>query len=189
MAIEFEWPVIPMEPVARADAFDSEDTLFQVKWDGVRVLAYAFPGGVRLFNRRLHERTQQYPELVDALEGLPPGTVLDGEIVALAKNGKPNFPRVLRRDLVHSLIKIKQAALAVPVHYMVFDVLWYAGRETMSLPLWERLEIMDGLKLFPGNIMKVDCEPKYGTALFEAVRNEGLEGIVAKKTDSIYIIG
>lgn len=177
-----DWPVAPMEPVRRAEPFDDQNTLFQVKWDGVRALAYAYPGGgVRLFNRRLRERTAQYPELCAALSGLPAGTVLDGEIIAPDADGKPDFPRVLRRDLVASPAKIKRAADAVPVRYMAFDLLWLDGQTLCPLPLTERFAALDALTLDSALVHRVESVPQAGRALFAAVQAEGLEGVVAKK--------
>ncbi len=188
--IQADWPVAPMEPVRRAEPFDDQNTLFQVKWDGVRALAYAYPGsGVRLFNRRLRERTAQYPELVEALSGLPAGTVLDGEIIAPDADGKPDFPRVLRRDLVASPAKIKRAADAVPVRYMAFDLLWLDGQTLCPLPLTERFAALDALTLDSKLVHRVESVPQAGRALFAAVQAEGLEGVVAKKMGSTYAVG
>lgn len=185
-----DWPIVPMEPVSRLDVPDNPDMLYQVKWDGVRSLAYIYPDRhVRLFNRRLNERTAQYPELVEAASHLPCGTVLDGEIVALGADGKPDFPRVLRRDLVRSALKIKQAMPAVPVCYMVFDVLWINGREVIAAPLSERLKMLQELNFKAGLMYRVESVYETGRALFKAVSTEGLEGIVAKKKNSPYLIG
>lgn len=182
------WPVIPMELTICDAPYDAPDTLFQVKWDGVRCLAYAYPDGVRLYNRRLNARTQQYPELVQGLSTLPKGTVLDGEIVALGPDGKPSFPRVLRRDLARSAAKTSVLTSSVPIHYMVFDVLWDAGEPLYPLPLYKRLERLSRIPL-ASPAFRVDSVPEQGMALFEAARHEGLEGIVAKKADSAYRIG
>lgn len=185
-----DWPVPPMEPVSRPDPFDCPDTLFQVKWDGVRALAYAgSSGGVRLFNRKLHERTAQYPELIGGLAGLSGGTALDGEIVVPGEGGKPDFPRVLRRDLSRSQSKIDQLAGSAPAHYMVFDVLWLAGEPVYPLPLARRLELLEGIGFRSPYIHIVESLPGTGRALFDAVKAEGLEGIVAKRADSPYRIG
>lgn len=185
-----DWPVPPMEPVSRPDPFDNPGTLFQVKWDGVRALAYLGPAGsVRLFNRRLHERTAQYPELVEGLAGLTGGTALDGEIVAPGEGGRPDFPRVLQRDLTRSPSKIKALAGGVPVRYMVFDVLWLAGEPVYPLPLTRRLELLEGIGFRSPLIHVVESLPGTGRALFDAVKAEGMEGVVAKKADSPYRIG
>ena len=184
-----DWPVRPMEPVSIESAFDNADYLFQLKWDGVRILSYVYPNGeIRLFNRHLNERSAQYPELRQALEGLGRGTVLDGEVVTLDSAGKPDFHRVLRRDLVLSPVKIKALINSIPVHYMVFDVLWLNGEKCCSLPLVKRMEILDGIS-FKERIHKIESIPEHGKALFNAVKSEGLEGIIAKKADSVYRIG
>lgn len=185
-----DWPVKPMEPVRVPQAFDASDFLFQIKWDGVRCLAYRGTGaGIRLFNRRLNERTLQYPDLVGALSFLPPGTVTDGEIVALGADGKPSFPLVLQRDLLKSPIKIKMQSERLPVLYMVFDVLWLDGTLLLEKPLYKRLEILKET-FEPGDILHVaDAVEQNGRALFAAVAAEGMEGIVAKQTDSPYLPG
>lgn len=188
---EFDnWPVKPMEPVSCDKPFDSADTLFQIKWDGVRVLAYVYPdNSIRLFNRRLNERTAQYPELVAALNGLCGCTVLDGEIIVPGKDGKPDFPRVLKRDLCRSPQKIAAAARSIGINYMVFDVLWFAGKPVYPLPLTERLEMLNSISFSNNIIHIVESIPESGRALFDAVKSEGLEGIVAKNAQSSYRIG
>jgi len=184
-----DWPVRPMEPQLHMSPFDDPNTLFQVKWDGVRVLSYRYPDGrIRLFNRRLNERTLQYPELTEALSDIPKGTVLDGEIVALGPDGKPDFHRVLRRDLLQSSVKTRLLLPRIPVSYMAFDILWLNGKALYPLPLCERLKKLEDLPL-GGPIHLVDSVRGAGKALFEAVHAEGLEGIVAKKSDSSYRIG
>ncbi len=189
MAMTMEgWPVKPMELVIYDEPYDSADTIFQVKWDGVRCLAYAFPDGIRLFNRKLNARTAQYPELVQCLSFLPKGTVLDGEIIALGADAKPSFPRVLRRDLARSPLKAKIQPAAVPVSYMVFDILWLDEKPLYTLPLAERLDVLNTLPL-KAPVRKVDSVTGHGTALFEAVQAEALEGIVAKKANSPYLFG
>ena len=185
-----DWPVKPMEPVSSPTVVDSADTLYQIKWDGVRVLSYKYPdGSIRLFNRRLNERTDQYPEICAALKNIPSSTVLDGEVIALDQNGRPNFPRVLRRDLVRSSRKIRAALTGVPVHYIIFDLLWYSGKAVYSLPLTDRLMRLADMKLNEGLLRIIDSVPGAGSALFDAAKTEGLEGIVAKKADSAYVIG
>lgn len=185
-----DWPVRPMEPVSSESVIDEDDTLYQVKWDGVRVLAYIEESGVRLFNRNLRERTRQYPELVEQLSALDGDTVLDGEIIALNEYGKPDFPRVLERDLARAVQPGSQFIASRPVYYMVFDVLWYRGENLCDRPLTERLGVLDSLGFDKGSLIhRVESVPGAGTALFAAVKSEELEGIVSKKKDSPYRIG
>ena len=176
----------PMELVTRSDAYDDADTVFQVKWDGVRCLAYAYEDGIRLYNRKLNGRHAQYPEILSALSTLPAGTVLDGEIIAPGPDGKPLLPRLLRRDLACKANTLLTAA--VPVRYMVFDVLWLRGKPMYELELTKRLDALASLSLTEP-ILRVDSVAGRGKALFAAVSEEGMEGIVAKKASSRYLIG
>lgn len=182
------WPIKPMELVIRNEPYDSEDTIFQVKWDGVRCLAYVCPEGVHLFNRKLNARDTQYPELISKLSVLPANTVLDGEIIVLGPDGKPSFPRVLSRDLARSPTKINWLVKAVPIHYMVFDVLWLGGKPLHALPLIVRIHALEKLHL-PEPARRVDSIVDQGKALFNAAKAEDLEGIVAKRMNSPYRFG
>lgn len=182
-------PFYPMEPVIAEQPFDSERHIFQVKWDGVRCLAYADTGGVRLFNRRLNEKTTQYPELLEALQDMPPGTVLDGEIVAPGQDGKPSLYRVLERDQLKSPASIHAQRKSIPIIYMAFDVIFYKGKCIAGEPLVKRQEMLKEL-IHPGDcIHLVESITGRGRALFDAVSKEGMEGIVAKEAQSPYLIG
>lgn len=182
-------PIQPMEPVIREAPFDSQRHLFQVKWDGVRVLAYSTDEGIRLINRRLNERTEQYPELVSALSSLPRGTVIDGEVIALGKDGKPSFPQVMKRDMIRTKSKIQAATAYLPVHYMAFDILWHAGKDITNEPLTVRQRILEETLQAGNTIQLVDSVPGEGIALFQTVEREGMEGIVAKEAESCYLPG
>lgn len=81
-------PLKPMEPISQAVPFDSDKHLFQIKWDGVRCLAYIDNNEVRLYNRKLNERTLQYPEIIQILDIIPKGTILDGEIITMGESLK-----------------------------------------------------------------------------------------------------
>ncbi len=182
-------PIAPMEPLVREEPFDSPLHLFQVKWDGVRVLAYATGEGIRLINRRLNERTEQYPEITAALSSLPAGTVIDGEVIALGADGKPSFPQVMRRDQLRSKNKTAGAAASLPVHYMAFDMLWHGGKDIMHEPLTVRQKILQDSIQPNITVQLVDSIETEGIALFRAVEAEGMEGVVAKVKDSRYLPG
>lgn len=187
MTIPF--PIKPMEPTVLEKPFDSKDHLFQVKWDGVRCLAYTLETGTRLFNRKLNERTEQYPELVEILDKIPRGIILDGEIITLGHDMKPNFRRLLKRDLLNNNIKISQLIKQIPVYYMVFDIVYYANKKIAHMPLTERQEILKAV--LPDNpiVKSVDSIFYKGLTFFNVVKNENLEGIIAKRLDSPYIFG
>ena len=92
------------------EAFDSDEHLFEIKWDGTRALAFIEEGSWRLVNRRRVAMASRYPDL-SCLSKLPPGTVLDGEIVVL-RGGKPDFPALLVREQCRSELKLKQIGRA-----------------------------------------------------------------------------
>src|SRR5438876_735748 len=103
-------------------AFDSDDYLFEIKWDGTRTLAFVEHGGYRLVNRRRIDMTSRYPEF-SFLRELPPGTVLDGEVVVL-RDGKPSFPLLLSREQARVPLKVRSSSRSMPATYIVFDVLY-----------------------------------------------------------------
>lgn len=180
-----------MEPERREEPFDDPGHLFQVKWDGVRVLAHVDRQGfgVRLFNRRLHERTRQYPEIVNSLRRMvvPDQAILDGEVVSLFE-GRPSFQRVLKRDWATTEMAIRAGMVETPVVYVVFDLVLLNREDLTRKPLTERQEAL-GLALPGGDVISRIDSFDSGIALFDGVRARGLEGIVAKKRSSPYIIG
>ncbi len=116
--------------------FDSEQHLFEIKWDGTRMLAFVERDGLRLVNRHRAERTAQYPELA-GLAGLPAGTILDGELVVFAE-GRPDFSRLLSRDQTCDPFKIRLSSRRLPATYVVFDLLYEGYRPLLDQPLSER---------------------------------------------------
>ncbi len=184
-----EYPIKPMEPMRGVEIYDDPDTIYQVKWDGVRCLAYQTADSIRLFNRKLHERTQQFPEMVQDLDDLPQGTVLDGEVVVMGSEGRPNFFHSLKRDLVRKTYKIPMLMQTYPVDYMIFDILYHRGESVMERPLTERMALLHEVVRENGRLHLVDSVIEQGSALFQAVEAEGLEGVVAKRKDSPYLIG
>src|SRR6266851_9948331 len=102
--------------------FDSHEHLFEIKWDGTRVLAFIERRGYRLVNRHRADVTDRYPEL--GFLGTPPtGTVLDGEVVVL-RHGKPDFGLLLSRNQARAALKIQSLAWTFPATYIVFDLLY-----------------------------------------------------------------
>ncbi|PKM77955.1 MAG: hypothetical protein CVU90_04375 [Firmicutes bacterium HGW-Firmicutes-15] len=177
-----------MDPIIRENAFDSEDFLYQVKWDGVRIIAAISGETVYLRNKRGNHRTEQYPEL-QSLAGLlgVKNAVLDGEIVVLRK-GKPSFPGVMQRDRSSTAMSIKHASKTLPISYMVFDLLFLNGRDLRQQSLMERIFKMTELFDNQEYLHQVESFSE-GTTLFEAVRSAGIEGIVAKRKTSLYSPG
>ena len=166
--------------------FDSDNYLFEVKWDGTRSLAFLDGNGYRLVNRRRIHMTERYPEF-NFLAGMRPGTVLDGEIVVL-KDGKPSFQRLQSREHTRAPLKIRHLARTLPATYVVFDLL-YAGYESMmAQPLTARRERLQRLVQAINRPELVVSEGfvGHGNALFRAACEQGLEGVVAKPLSSRY---
>ena len=177
--------VLPM--LARPGApFDSDEHLFEIKWDGTRMLAFVEQNGYRLINRHRAERTAQYPEL-SCLTELPAGTILDGELVVFA-DGRPDFYRLLSRDQTCDPFKIRLASRLRPATYVVFDLLYVGFRPLLAQPLSDRRQRLSQLVEEFDRPELALSEGIIGTgrALFAEVCQLGLEGLVAKRLTSPY---
>lgn len=182
-------PIVPFEPILSETIPEGSEWLAQVKWDGVRVLTCIEGSSVRLFNRKRHERTQIFPELVDVRSSCSSHSVmLDGEVIALGPDGKPSFREVMRRDGIHRLDRIRPMIDAVPIYYMLFDVVFYNGEWISCWPLEKRLDLLETI-IVPNTHIRTVSSCQDGAALFQAVRAQNLEGIVVKKRGSRYAVG
>src|SRR5436305_10033608 len=112
---------------------------FEVKWDGVRAIAYVKPGRLRLESRNLREITDTYPEVRGLLRDLGMReAVFDGEIVAFDESGRPSFGQLQRRMNVTSPAAVRRLSASSPVVYAIFDLLYLDGRSLMELSYDER---------------------------------------------------
>jgi bifunctional non-homologous end joining protein LigD len=170
--------------------FSGKEWLFEIKYDGVRVLAHRDGGTVDLYGRNGQVITERYPELVSALRRLPVERfLLDGEIVAFDESGKPSFQRLQARMGLTNLLEVERAMAAVPVVGIFFDCLALDGHDLRRLPLSERKECLKVLLPLLGPVQYGDHVPEHGEAFFDAASAERLEGIVAKKATSPYVGG
>ncbi|WP_187385755.1 ATP-dependent DNA ligase [Gorillibacterium timonense] len=181
-------PVAPFEPLLASAIPEGADWIAQIKWDGVRMLTYADEKEVRLFNRRQHERTEQYPEFAE-LAGYcrAKSVILDGEIIAL-ENGLPSFHQVMRRDGVRSKERMQAAMRSVPVVYMIFDLLFLEGEWVTERPLSDRQQLL-AQTVIPNERVQLVPSVRQGADLFHAVCERGMEGIVCKQLASRYGVG
>lgn len=178
-----ELPIIrPMEPVLVREPFDDPAWIYQVKWDGIRILLYMEEGRVILRTRRGQDRTAAYPELVTSCVIDGKSVILDGEVIALDERGRPSFPRVLRRHLRGGGGREKPP---IPVYYVVFDLLHLDGRWLFDTPLAERQALL-GRVVEPTKWVQLCDSHSSGTELFTATQRLGLEGIVAKEMQGRY---
>jgi bifunctional non-homologous end joining protein LigD len=160
---------------------------FEVKWDGVRAIAYVRPGRLRLESRNLREITDSYPEVRGLLRDLGMReAVLDGEIVAFDDAGRPSFERLQRRMHVTAPGAVKRLAASTPVVYAIFDLLYLDGRSLIELPYEKRRARLEQLQL-GGQAWRVPASHGGdGAWLLEATRSQGLEGLIAKRLGSRY---
>src|SRR5438270_302783 len=160
---------------------------YEFKWDGVRALTYIREGEVCVQSRNLLDVTGQYPEATAVGENLDGRTaVLDGEIVALDKKGRPSFQLLQGRMHIGSKVEVQRRMAETPVAYLVFDVLYLDGTRTMRLPYTERRAILEELPIAGPNVQVPPTTFGHGAAVKEASENTGLEGMMAKRLDSIY---
>jgi len=183
--------VPPMMAVAADEPFDSPDFVYEPKWDGVRTLAFVDGGEVRLQTRNLLDCTKQYPEATQVAEALTGGyqAIVDGEIVALDPKGVPSFQRLQPRMHQTDDSAIRKLRRSTPVVYEAFDILYLDGEDLTRRPLRERLAKLDAALTPMGAIRRSEGFVGTGLALFAAAREQGLEGIVAKRLDSVYVPG
>jgi bifunctional non-homologous end joining protein LigD len=166
----------------------AEDTRwgYEFKWDGVRALAHVRDGRLRLRARSGNDVTATYPELhrlPDVLTGHD--AVVDGEVVALDPRGRPDFG-LLQGRMHRTGPEIARLAAAAPVSYLVFDLLALDGENLLGLPYTERRERLDALGLGNDRWVTTPWFRGNGPVVQAASRENGLEGVVAKRLDSPY---
>jgi bifunctional non-homologous end joining protein LigD len=183
--------VRPMLAITGLPPRDPENWALEMKWDGVRALAYIEKGKVRLMSRTERDITVTYPEL----SGLGAGTthkqlLTDGEIVVFGADGWPEFEALQPRMHVSSVAQATLLAGQTPVTYLIFDVLQLDGRPLADLEYRERRALLDGLAL-SGPYWQTP--PSFPGSDFAAVRSvsveHGMEGVMAKRLDSRYTPG
>ncbi|MFL6189908.1 MAG: non-homologous end-joining DNA ligase [Actinomycetes bacterium] len=175
----------PMMAVLTAKPFDDDEWLFEVKWDGHRCLAN-LGTSTRLTSRTRRDMTAQFPELIDMHRQLAArNAVVDGEIVALDRDGRPSFERM--QDRFHRTPEeLARNKGRVPVQFLAFDLLWLDGRPLLELPLHERRARLEEVLVETKDIRLSQVVEGAGTAFFDHVKALQLEGIVAKRADSCY---
>jgi bifunctional non-homologous end joining protein LigD len=178
--------LLPMLAVPAAP-FDSSEYSFEIKWNGVRALAAVEATGWRLWGRQRAEYSDRYPEL-EVLRRLPARTLVDGELVAFDAAGRPDLPRLLRRHGLTAGWKIVLARRCCPVHYVLFDLLYYRGRCLLREPLARRREMLAELcqRLDAADVQFSAGEIGAGKAFYEAAIAQGHEGVMAKHVASTY---
>jgi len=158
--------------------FDDPDWVFETKWDGFRMIAAIDAGRVTLYSRNGKIISDSYRPVADALVGLKDGTVLDGELVALDRHGISHF------QLLQNALRAEAS-----LRYCVFDLMFAGGADLRSLPLTERKQRLRQLLPKHPLLSFSSHRRTHGTSLFHAAEAKGLEGIVAKRSQSPYLSG
>ncbi len=177
----------PMLATSTAKAFDDPDWLFEIKWDGYRAVAFIEDNRVRLASRSQNDLTAQFPELSSLPQFVKAQrAILDGEIVALDDEGRPSFSLMQQRTGFQAGKRRLQRREGVPVIYYAFDLLYLDGLDLRRVALEQRKQLLQDRVENSEVIHFSDHHAEQGLALFEAAKQRGLEGIVAKKRSSAY---
>lgn len=169
--------------------FDDENYIYELKLDGIRCLAYIDGNFVVLQNKRHKDVTAIYPELSQMNRCVRRRVILDGELVVLNEDGKPDFYALQRRSLMTDSFKISLAAKSNPVQFVAYDIIYYDCTDLTDKPLMERKKILSDAVSEGNNLTISRYIEKNGIAFFELAKSRELEGIVAKRKDGLYHIG
>lgn len=178
--------ISPMLLETSRTAFNDPRYIFEPKYDGHRLIYSCTNGTTRLYTRHDNECKRQYPEIINGLAA--DDIILDGEVVVFDPNtGMVDFESVMSRFQARRDEKIRILSEALPVTYVVFDVLRYKGEDLRRLPLFERKRVLESVD-FSANkhIVKTPFVEGAGEALFSDICSRNMEGIVCKRKDSVY---
>jgi len=183
--------VVPMSAqLAKGLPRDQPNYGFEFKWDGIRAVVFSQGGTLKIQSRNQEDVTRRYPEL-RPLSGVLGSheVVLDGELVALDDKGRPSFEQMQQRMGLNSDSEIRRKMREVPVFYMIFDLIYLDGRMLVKETYSERRRRLDALQLAGNSWQTPAYERGNGAAMLEASARGGLEGVMAKRLDSVYELG
>jgi bifunctional non-homologous end joining protein LigD len=176
----------PMLATLADHLFSDPNWLFEIKWDGVRALAFLRNGELRLRARSGNDITSQYPELQQFSKSVAASqAIIDGEIAVLDSRGHSDFEKLQERMHVRS--PSSQLISEFPVVFFAFDLLYCDGYDLRESPLLERKQLLQKLLHTSERIRYSDHQLEKGKELFALAKENGLEGIVAKRIDSRYV--
>lgn len=177
----------PMLASVTETPFDDPNWFFEIKWDGYRAVAFFEDGRVRLVSRNQNDLTPRYPELKVLGDRVQAKTaILDGEVVVLDEQGRPSFSLMQQRTGIRAHGRQSAPNRELPIIYYAFDLLYLDGYDLRRVMLEDRKRVLKEI-LKPGELVRFsDHYPGQGVALFEVAKQKGLEGILAKKSNSCY---
>ena len=178
----------PMLIAQQMEAFDSPDWIYELKMDGFRCLAYIDRNTVDFRNKRNMQMLPKFPELAEIDKNVTDRCILDGEIVVLA-GGVPDFYRLQKRTMLTDQFKIRMEAERFPASFVAFDCIYQGNQELFFQSLMERKQKLFGIVMENDRIAVSRYMEKEGTALYQAAEARELEGVVAKRKESLYFMG
>src|SRR5712692_4353388 len=179
--------IVPMQAFAAERPPEGPDWIYEVKWDGIRTICFIDHQDVRLTSRKGNPAQAQYPELGVIHHYIDAETaILDGEIAVLDEQGRPSFALIQPRIMVSDANAIAHLARSRPVTLFLFDLLYLDGYDLRQVPLAERKRLLESI-LKPSPVVRLSQHfSGDGRQFLEAARQQGLEGILAKRADSRY---
>ncbi|MCZ8517059.1 ATP-dependent DNA ligase [Paenibacillus filicis] len=176
---------IPMLPERYEEPFNDGDYIFEPKIDGHRLIYTHLKRTTRMYSRSNNDITKLYPELYHL--AIDEDIVLDGEVAIVnPATGLIDFESIQERFALRDKREIVNRSIHNPVNYIVFDILFYKGRDLRGLSLMKRREILAGIDFGNRHIGKIPFIEANGCKLFEEIRERKMEGILAKSKDSLY---
>lgn len=180
--------VAPMLPEPFPEPFDDERYLFEPKFNGRRLILSFIDQKTTLYNQHRQDITRQYPELCRVPLQEPADIVLDGEAVYINPDtGLMELETVIERFRLKKAPSIREAASRQPLHYFIFDLLYYNGEDLRAWPLMERKRLLAQLIADNGSFHPVSYRDSAGEEAYELASRLKLDGIVAKRKDSVYV--
>ncbi len=194
---EFPYEIQPMLATLLDKPFNSQDWVFEIKWDGVRAISFIHRSKeiLKIQSRNGNTITQRYPELIESLRSVinennfKESIVFDGEIVILDKNGFPDFQKHQKRMNINTKIDIESLSKQIPATYYIFDILYIDGIDIKILPLVERRKILENIiiKNKRNNRIKIsEFIEGEGKDIFESIKRMNIEGMIAKYKQGKY---
>lgn len=183
-------PFKPMSPILVEHLPVGDEWRYQLKWDGIRIIAEIQGGKVTLYSKNMQIRNESFPELVSYLAQIRHNCILDGEAVVIEPTKqRPDFHSILRRLRYKKGSVIELATRSLPVTYALFDLLSYKGVDIRSEKLRDRIDRLQQLVSNPSEQCIVTDLFEDGLTLWDWVQKHEWEGVISKKVDSFYRVG
>jgi bifunctional non-homologous end joining protein LigD len=177
----------PMLASIAEEPFDDPNWLFEIKWDGYRVVSFIKNGNVRMVSRNQNDLGPRYPELRELPKLVnAKSAILDGEVVVLDEQGRPSFSLMQQRTGIRAHGRQTAARSDLPILYYVFDLIYLDGYDLRRVALDDRKRVLRQILPSGEMVRYSDHQAGQGVALFQAAKQKGLEGILAKKCNSCY---